>query len=98
TATLTLYFPDDRLPSRRWRPVAWVAWSVVGVGSLGNNLIGPPLEEVDAGLHNPLTISGIDPALSLSNFATLIGLAVACFAAGLVGVIVRTVRGSRQRR
>lgn len=97
-SALTLYFPDGRLPSDRWRPVAWVAWSVVGVGSAGRVLIGPPLEESDAAVHNPVAISSIDPALSLSIFIGLIILAVACFVAGFVGVTIRTLRGPRSRR
>jgi signal transduction histidine kinase len=97
-ATLTLYFPDGRLPSDRWRPLAWLAWSVVAVGSAGRVLIGPPLEVSDAAVHNPVAISGIDPAMSLSIFIGLIILAVACFIAGYVGVVIRTVQGPRQGR
>ena len=50
-----LLFPDGRLPSRRWRPLAWlcgavIAWVGVGVA------FGPgPLEDLD-GVQNPIVL------------------------------------------
>lgn len=97
TATLTLYFPDGRLPSRRWLPVAWLAWAVVAFGSVGQVLLGPPLEESYPGVHNPLAVD-IDPDASSAIFNALIVIAVGCFVAGLTGVAIRTIRGPRENR
>ena len=30
-----LLFPDGRLPSRRWRPLAWLSWVVIASVSVG---------------------------------------------------------------
>ena len=35
---LVLLFPDGRLPSRRWRPVLWIAIAAVIVSGLGQFL------------------------------------------------------------
>ncbi len=32
---LILLFPDGKLPSRRWRPLAWFLWSGDGLGQCG---------------------------------------------------------------
>ncbi|MEU7830680.1 sensor histidine kinase [Nonomuraea sp. NPDC049129] len=36
-----LLFPEGRLPSRRWRPVAWIGGVAIAVHFTGNLLIGP---------------------------------------------------------
>lgn len=97
-ATLTLYFPDGRLPSARWRPIAWVAWSVAGVGTVAQLFIAPPLEATDPSVHNPLAIENFDPAVSSTIFTGLTLVAVCCFLTGFVGILVRAIRGSRERR
>ena len=51
-----LLFPDGRLPSRRWRPVAWV--SAVGIAgiTLGSAFAPGPLEEAVILKTNPYAI------------------------------------------
>ncbi|MFI6484544.1 sensor histidine kinase [Nonomuraea sp. NPDC050663] len=61
---LPLYSPDGRLPSRRWR---WVAW--LGVASIGVELVrqvfrpGPPAKgyPLPARIPNPLEIATLGP-------------------------------------
>ncbi len=57
-----LFFPDGRLPSRRWRPVVWL----LGAG-IAANVVGAPLEP---GGTNPLGIElprGLYETLSISE-------------------------------
>jgi hypothetical protein len=57
---LLLLFPHGRLPSRRWRPVAWVAVGAATLGSL--TLAVLPWEMLNVGLpaENPFEIKGIE--------------------------------------
>jgi hypothetical protein len=77
---LPLLFPDGRLPSRRWLPVAIIAgMTVVGfvsIGAFGETLTGQTLEyQID----NPIGIKGMPPVeehplFPLLTAGTLIGL------------------------
>jgi hypothetical protein len=54
-----LLFPDGRLLSPRWRPVAWVAAGWIVLNTLGTALApGPMIEEAPA-VHNPIGIEGL---------------------------------------
>jgi hypothetical protein len=54
---LLLLFPDGRLPSRRWRPLAWIAGAVIVVLSLVTLLTPGPLEGL-GGARNPFGLEG----------------------------------------
>ena len=43
---LLLLFPDGRLPSRRWRPLAWLSAAVLVLASVGVMLSPGPLENL----------------------------------------------------
>ena len=58
-ALLPLYFPDGRLASRRWRPVAWFAFFVIVVVA-GLTAIAPGDIEIP-GFPNPLGIESLQP-------------------------------------
>ncbi|HET7270555.1 MAG TPA: hypothetical protein VFI90_05650, partial [Rubrobacter sp.] len=49
---LLLLFPDGRLPSRRWRPLAWFAGVVIVLQSVAEGLAPGPLEN-QGGVPNP---------------------------------------------
>jgi len=95
TSLLLLLFPDGRLPSPRWRPVAWgVALGTVG-GVVGNALKAGPLVDFPQ-IANPY---GVD-----SPVVWVLGVAGSTVAAGsmvasAVSLIVRLRRaGSEQRQ
>jgi surface polysaccharide O-acyltransferase-like enzyme len=49
---LILLFPDGKLPSRRWRPLAWLSGAVMVLASLGITFAPGPLEG-HPGVRNP---------------------------------------------
>jgi MFS family permease len=94
TTFLLLLFPDGRLPSPRWRPVAWCA--ALGVISFvaGYALTPGPLEEFPR-ITNPY---GVDsPILDAIAVAGAI-LAAASMLASAVSLIVRMRRAGRVER
>jgi len=58
TTFLPLYFPDGRLVSRRWRPVAWLA-ALVAVLVTFLSVFRPGGDET-RGVPNPLGVEGLD--------------------------------------
>jgi hypothetical protein len=54
---LLLLFPDGRLPSRRWRPLAWLSGAVIVLVSLVTLLTPGPLEGL-GGARNPFGLEG----------------------------------------
>jgi hypothetical protein len=94
TSFLLLLFPDGRLPSPRWRPVAWCA--VLGlIGFLAGYVLTPgPLEDFPR-IMNPY---GVDsPILEAVAVAGAI-LAAASMVASAVSLIVRMRRAGRVER
>jgi hypothetical protein len=55
---LLLLFPDGRLPSGRWRPLAWLSGAVIVLASIGVMLAPGPLQEL-GGVRNPFGIEGV---------------------------------------
>ena len=56
---LLLLFPDGRLPSRRWRPLAWLSGAVIVLLGVANVLAPGPLTDLGggatrSGLREPL--------------------------------------------
>jgi len=50
-----LLFPDGRLPSRRWRPLAWLCGVVIAFVSVGVAFGPGPLEDL-GGVQNPIVL------------------------------------------
>src|SRR5215217_3810443 len=94
TTFLLLLFPDGRLPSPRWRPVAWCAALGV-IGFVAGSALEPgPLEEFPR-ITNPY---GVDsPILDAVAIAGAI-LAGASMLASAVSLIVRMRRAGRVER
>jgi hypothetical protein len=80
-ALLFLVFPDGRLPTPRWRWIAWLAAAVVGVGTVWVAFSAGPVDGL-APVENPLGIEAVGNAYGLVkavSFALGFGAAVALF-------------------
>lgn len=89
---LLLLFPDGRLPSSRWRPVAWSAGLGLAVGTVGIALHPrPPIEPIPP--SNPFGVPGAAGALDLLMGGAFILLAVGAF--GSLAALVVRFRRSR---
>lgn len=96
---LPLYFPDGRLPSRRWLPVAVItgvgALIIVVLGMLSDTLRG---QNVDYSIENPVGIEGLATVEELPVFGVLgVPLVIGCVGA-VAAVIVRFRRSSGVER
>lgn len=83
---LGLLIPDGHLPSRRWRPVAWVAGTALAAATLGT-VFGE--SQIDERIPNPVYIAGAGYVFNVAAFA-LLGL----LAAGVTAVVVRYRHGT----
>src|SRR5215212_4563308 len=94
TSFLLLLFPDGRLPSPRWRPVAWCA----GIGIIGfvaGYALQPgPLEDYPQ-IANPY---GVDSPVVIMVEVLAAILAAASMLASAVSLIVRMRRAGRVER
>jgi hypothetical protein len=91
---IPLLFPDGRPPSRRWRPVVWVA---VTAGFV--NMVCAALSDVDFSsnfprLRDPVTL--VAPLGAAYNLAEGAGLVV--FLVGAASMVVRFRRASQEQR
>ena len=86
TIYLVLLFPDGRLPSRRWRPLAWLSGAVIVL--LGVNSVLAPGELTDLeGVRNPFGLEGAPWLVDVQ--IVLLLLFVACILASAVSLILR---------
>ena len=86
TTFLPLLFPDGRLLSSRWRPVAWLAGVAIAVTSIGLSLLPGPINNAPY-LDNPLGVpSSTAPAVQVvaSLGFVLLAIALVLSAASLV--------------
>src|SRR5215207_2126329 len=94
TSFLLLLFPDGRLPSPRWRPVAWCA-ALGLIGFLAGYTLNPgPLEDFPQ-VVNPY---GVDSPILEAVAVTGAILASASMVASAVSLIVRMRRAGRAER
>ena len=91
---LLLLFPDGRLPSPRWRPVAWgVALGTAG-GVVGNALKAGPLVDFPQ-IANPYGVEG--PIVGMVGIVGSI-VAAGSMVASVVSLIVRLRRARSEQR
>ncbi len=83
---LVLLFPDGRLPSRRWRPLAWLSGAVIVLLGVDSVLAPGPLTDLE-GVRNPFGLEGA-PWLVDAEIVLLL-LFVACILASAVSLILR---------
>jgi hypothetical protein len=81
-----LLFPNGRLPSRRWRPVAWLAAG--GIAAVLVGLATAPGRFEDTRVENPVGLDGIG---WLPGVLTTVG------AAGLIAALIGSIASLRAR-
>jgi hypothetical protein len=91
---LLLLFPDGRLFSPRWRPIAWCAALGIAGGFVTQGLTPGPLEDYPE-LMNPYGVdsSVLDPLTGLSFLALIVGIG-----GSAASLIVRFRRASGEER
>ena len=91
---LPLYFPDGRLPSRRWRPVAAIpgigALVLVVLGMLADTLRG---QNVDYRIENPIGIEGL---AHVEEMPVVIGVLSVPLITGCLGGVAAVVARFRR--
>src|SRR5262249_43173760 len=83
-----LLFPTGHLPSRRWRPVAWLAWAGLAGWAIGNTF-APTIVSASTPMKNPFGVSG--PA-GIIFTPMAVGGAVLTAATGLAAVLSLVLR------
>ena len=98
TVFVLLLFPTGTLPSRRWRPVAWVAAAGLAGWVLGNAFAPTILSADPAGMPNPIGMAG--PAGAVFQVMASGGsvLTLACGLAAIVSLLARYRRAQLVER
>jgi hypothetical protein len=90
-----LLFPDGRLPTRRWRPVAWLSGAVITLGSVGVALSPGQLANL-GGARNPFGLEGYTWLFSgMLAFLLLLPL---CMVLSAVSLVLRFRRSRGEQR
>jgi len=92
---LILLFPDGKLPSRRWRPVAWLSGVVMVLASLGITFAPGPLDE-HPGLRNPIGLEGAPWIATAGIF--ILPLLPLCMLASAFSLVLRYRRSGGEQR
>ena len=92
---LILLFPDGRLPSRRWRPLAWFSGAVIISVSLTNALRPGRLPGL-GGVPNPFGLEEYPWMADVTQAVTL--LLPLCFLASALSLVLRFRRSGGEQR
>ena len=92
---ILLLFPDGRLPSRRWRPLAWLSGAVILLLSLGVMLAPGRLGNL-GGVRKPFGIEGAE-WLTAAAYAVL-PLLPLCMLASALSLVLRYRRSGGEER
>src|SRR5215217_6282499 len=92
---LLLLFPEGRLPSRRWRPFAWLSGAVLVLASLGVMLSPGPLQGL-GGVRNPFGLEG-QQWLPSAGYAVL-PLLPLCMLVSALSLVLRFRRSRGEER
>jgi hypothetical protein len=92
---LVLLFPDGSLPSRRWRPLAWLSGMVIVLGSAGIALRPGRLPDL-GGVRNPFGLEGYLWVVDAMSTAVL--LFPLCLLASAISLVLRFLRSSGEER
>ncbi len=96
-AFVALLFPEGRLPSPRWRPIAWANGVMAVVGSLAAAFLPGPSPWITA-INNPFGVEGLEDVKNLVD-ASLETLSYGVFGlAAVVSLYFRYRRAGRVER
>ena len=103
---LFLLFPDGRLPSARWRPVAWAAAVALGLvmitSALKPRLTDEAGEPVPQGaprtVENPVGLDGAGALLHQIESTAIVLFVLVCVLPAVASLILRYRRSSGERR
>jgi hypothetical protein len=90
-----LLFPDGRLPSRRWRPLAWLSGTVIVLVSVLVGLTPGGLQNL-GGIRNPYALEGY-PWLETVAYIVL-PLLPLCMLASVISLVMRYRRSRGEER
>ena len=90
-----LLFPDGRLPSRRWRPLAWLSGTVIVLVSILVGLTPGGLQGL-GGIRNPYALEGY-PWLETVAY-TVLPLLPLCMLASVISLVMRYRRSRGEER
>src|SRR5215210_7065900 len=93
---LFLLFPDGRLPSRRWRPLAWLSGVVIVVLSVGFGLAPGPVASLPRKIGNPFGLEGFPWLSDAANVG--FPLLALCILASVVSLVLRYRRSRYEER
>ncbi len=96
TTFMVLLFPDGRLPSRRWRVVAWLSVAALISISVSYALVPGRLDEAP-NVTNPLGIESAGSALEFVYTWDLLFL-LPCFVAAAISMVIRFRRSTGEVR
>jgi hypothetical protein len=92
---LLLLFQDGRLPSRRWRPLAWLAGAVIVLESVAVFLTPGPLEDLGKA-RNPFGLEGLPWVGDAGD--VVLALLPLCMLASAVSLVLRYRRSGGEVR
>ena len=93
---LILLFPDGRLPSRRWRPLAWLSGAAIFLVSAGFALSPRPMEGL-LGIRNPFGLEEY-PWIADTAQGVMLLLLFLCIVASAASLVLRFVRSGGEER
>ncbi len=92
---LILLFPDGKLLSRRWRPLAWISGAIIVLASVGSGLSPGPIADL-GGVRNPFGLEGQPWVAHAANLVVVPFLA--CILASVISLILRYRRSRGEER
>jgi hypothetical protein len=92
---LILLFPDGRLPSRRWRPFAWLSGAVIVLVSAGFILSPGPMDGL-GGVRNPFGLEKY-PWLADATLGVMVLLPL-CILVSAISLVLRFLHSEGEQR